>query len=637
MHALATKSAAPDTSRVRSASYSHQATQVVHDALRSPGQPLDARDRSYFGARFGHDFGNVRIHADSDAATSADAVDAAAYTVGSDVIFGRDRYRPASTRGRQLIAHELAHVIQQDAAATAADGPLTIEPAGSPAEQEARSAASTVCAGGYMRTPKPHAQTGPRLMRADPDAVGQVGKLRTVVGAGIQFSPTNVTDTRIGPVSVGPGLLSAGASRLNVIVGENLTPRIMARELLPLWITATPFTPPAGGPVVLPGALTELQLAQGLLVYNQNYLGGPAMPNWRAGLNFPLPVEIEELTGLATVNLDVIRSLAASFDPAWTPALDQRATSSAAPPAATLTADVTAFLAAEPTALARGAHLAARAMTNAQVAVPFVRETFVQLGVGGVEVALQMLDWLVNREVSRLAAQRDGAAILGIVQGVLAGAAPAGLSATQQASLVRANAMLARVAGAAAAGPSAAVPTRAEKTVTIDTVKLAGSAFTPSTHVAVLNATYAQCNVRFAHGVDATATAPQTTAWLGADNALAASGSCGAVTAEQRALYRGARGTFGLRARIQSFFVQSLTGYTPAGFSLPRYCATGPAAEFRDTVVIQNNADASALSHEIGHILLNSGAHPAGTLMRPTLPLPLEITDPQCLRIYNNA
>jgi hypothetical protein len=173
--------------------------------------------------------------------------------------------------------------------------------------------------------------------------------------------------------------------------------------------------------------------------------------------------------------------------------------------------------------------------------------------------------------------------------------------------------------------------------VTIDTVKLAGSAFTPSTHVAVLNAIYAQCNVRFAHRVDATATAPQTTGWLGADNALAVAPSCGAASAEERALYRGTRATFGLGARIQAFFVQAMTGTGAGGYSIPRFCATGPAAQFRDIAVIQNAADSSALAHEIGHILLNSGDHPARTLMEPRLPLPLEITNPQCLRIYNNA
>ncbi|MDQ5821702.1 MAG: hypothetical protein M3540_09690, partial [Actinomycetota bacterium] len=113
--------------------------------------------------------------------------------------------------------------------------------------------------------------------------------------------------------------------------------------------------------------------------------------------------------------------------------------------------------------------------------------------------------------------------------------------------------------------------------------------------------------------------------------------ACGAASAEERTLYRGGRGAFGLGARIQAFFVQTMTGYTPAGYSIPRYCATGPAAEFRDVAVIQNSGDSSALAHEIGHILLNSGAHPANTLMQPRLPLPLEITDPQCLRIYNNA
>src|SRR5207244_1620247 len=172
---------------------------------------------------------------------------------------------------------------------------------------------------------------------------------------------------------------------------------------------------------------------------------------------------------------------------------------------------------------------------------PFIREAFAQLGAGSVDVALALVDELVNRDVGLLAAQRDGAAILAIVRAALA-AAPGGLGAKQQASLVRANAMLARVAGVAAAAPSAAVPTRAEKVVTVDTVNV-GSNFTPATQVAVANAIYAQCNVRFDHGVDATATAAQTAAWLGPDNALQVAPSCGSVAAEESALYRGrARG-----------------------------------------------------------------------------------------------
>jgi len=63
--------------------------------------------------RFGHDFSHVRVHADEQAAESARAVNALAYTVGRDIVFGRGRYAPGSTEGRRLLAHEMAHVVQQ--------------------------------------------------------------------------------------------------------------------------------------------------------------------------------------------------------------------------------------------------------------------------------------------------------------------------------------------------------------------------------------------------------------------------------------------------------------------------------------------------------------------------------------------
>jgi outer membrane protein OmpA-like peptidoglycan-associated protein len=64
--------------------------------------------------RFGHDFSNVRIHTGSQAAESARAVNALAYTVGHNVIFGSGQYAPATQAGRQLLAHELAHTVQQE-------------------------------------------------------------------------------------------------------------------------------------------------------------------------------------------------------------------------------------------------------------------------------------------------------------------------------------------------------------------------------------------------------------------------------------------------------------------------------------------------------------------------------------------
>jgi hypothetical protein len=90
-----------------------EAPAIVHEGLHSPGQPLDAATRAYFEPRFGYDFSHVRVHTDGLAERSADAVAAEAYTVGSHVVFGSGRYTLASSDGRRLLAHELAHVVRQ--------------------------------------------------------------------------------------------------------------------------------------------------------------------------------------------------------------------------------------------------------------------------------------------------------------------------------------------------------------------------------------------------------------------------------------------------------------------------------------------------------------------------------------------
>ncbi|MCY1023502.1 DUF4157 domain-containing protein [Pyxidicoccus sp. MSG2] len=91
-----------------------EAPSVVHQVLRSPGQSLDAATRAYFEPRFGRDFAQVRVHADAEAAASAQAVQARAYAVGSDIVFGSGQYAPSTGPGRRLLAHELAHVAQQE-------------------------------------------------------------------------------------------------------------------------------------------------------------------------------------------------------------------------------------------------------------------------------------------------------------------------------------------------------------------------------------------------------------------------------------------------------------------------------------------------------------------------------------------
>jgi len=89
------------------------APSIVHDVLASPGRPLDGGARSFMEQRFGAGFGGVRVHDDARAAESARAVDAHAYTVGSHVVFGAARYAPGTPGGDRLLAHELAHVVQQ--------------------------------------------------------------------------------------------------------------------------------------------------------------------------------------------------------------------------------------------------------------------------------------------------------------------------------------------------------------------------------------------------------------------------------------------------------------------------------------------------------------------------------------------
>jgi Domain of unknown function (DUF4157) len=86
---------------------------AVSEALQSPGQPLDARTRAFFEPRFASDFSHVRIHSDEQATKSARSVGARAYTVGQQVVFGQGEYAPDTAQGRRLLAHELAHTLQQ--------------------------------------------------------------------------------------------------------------------------------------------------------------------------------------------------------------------------------------------------------------------------------------------------------------------------------------------------------------------------------------------------------------------------------------------------------------------------------------------------------------------------------------------
>ena len=84
------------------------------------GRPLPDSERSFFEPRFGRDFSQVRTYSGEQAAGAAQSVNALAYTMGSDIVFGRGQYSPGTTGGRTLLAHELTHVVQQGAATSGA-------------------------------------------------------------------------------------------------------------------------------------------------------------------------------------------------------------------------------------------------------------------------------------------------------------------------------------------------------------------------------------------------------------------------------------------------------------------------------------------------------------------------------------
>jgi hypothetical protein len=86
---------------------------IVDEVLRSPGPPLDPTTRAFMESRFGHDFSQVRVHSDAKAAESARAVNALAYTVGRDIVFGAGQYGQGWEYDGYLLAHELVHTMQQ--------------------------------------------------------------------------------------------------------------------------------------------------------------------------------------------------------------------------------------------------------------------------------------------------------------------------------------------------------------------------------------------------------------------------------------------------------------------------------------------------------------------------------------------
>lgn len=118
---------------------------LLQSALRSQGQPLDTSSRAFMEPRFGHDFSRVRVHTGARVSEAASQINSLAFTSGQSIFFGANLYRPETPPGRRLLAHELAHTLQQEAAQP--DDHLALSRPTDPLEREADAAAGRVAAG----------------------------------------------------------------------------------------------------------------------------------------------------------------------------------------------------------------------------------------------------------------------------------------------------------------------------------------------------------------------------------------------------------------------------------------------------------------------------------------------------------
>ncbi len=149
----------------------------VRSVLSRSGEALDPAVAADMSARLGADLSDVRIHRDATASDSARAVNANAYTVGSDIVFQSGQYDPASPAGQRTLAHELTHVVQQRAGAVdgteVGDG-LALSHPSDRFEREASSAAERLMAGGAPQ-PTPAPVTAARHVASEDEATAQRG------------------------------------------------------------------------------------------------------------------------------------------------------------------------------------------------------------------------------------------------------------------------------------------------------------------------------------------------------------------------------------------------------------------------------------------------------------------------------
>ncbi|MEZ5628230.1 MAG: DUF4157 domain-containing protein [Rhodocyclaceae bacterium] len=224
---------------------------VAADVLRRPGRPLDAPTRAAMEQRFGQDLGDIRLHTDAAAAQSAEALSARAYTVGRHIVFGPAGYAPHAPAGRQRLAHELTHAIQQRRGGGA-------DLSTAQREGEARRAAHSVATGAPMpaisaaspavsRDPVPGTEDDASFQASMAEATCDIGTLCRLS----LRSPETVSRTRLLQIyrACHPGVSLASLVADNPCLTPNFGLPTPARPgpVAPGPRRAPGTTPPAGG------------------------------------------------------------------------------------------------------------------------------------------------------------------------------------------------------------------------------------------------------------------------------------------------------------------------------------------------------------------------------------------------------
>ncbi len=139
---------------------------MLHDVLTSPGHPLDQPTREFMESRFAYNFSHVRVHTDTKSYNSAKMVNAQAYTVGSNIVFGKGNYSSTTSAGRKLLAHELTHVVQQRGIKGASNKTrITVSKPTDATEHEADTIANQVVSGEVQRNANQASQLDSGLHR----------------------------------------------------------------------------------------------------------------------------------------------------------------------------------------------------------------------------------------------------------------------------------------------------------------------------------------------------------------------------------------------------------------------------------------------------------------------------------------